>query len=346
MASRSLILAHLRDSTIKICRYGNHHKKQITEICVFLNLADMAQYWNQICIFGADNQPENGKINLEKPLPMHTYAHKKPENQNQSGDSHLSRDKKNAQAPFPFQDNRPEALAHRKRQEAANHSPVASQLKRLQNLPSEPLQFAGHRPAVDMTINYQGNDWTVFVSAPNNPQISIRRPPNHTQPINWQTANFTINRQNNDQDHDLRRGEAAYDAPGFASKREHQILAQFQRAKAQALAMAKNTARPHVNQTNRQALDDKTLEDFRISQIGLTLIGASSKQPSEWKLTWPEGDRRTWEFTIDVDNPEAESSQEPHVGWEVLARAGTQAAVGRVLGHVWLDYVPTSRGEL
>ena len=48
-----------------------------------------------------------------------------------------------------------------------------------------------------------------------------------------------------------------------------------------------------MNQANRAALGSITLADFSISQVGLTLIGPGSKQPSEWILTWPEGDRRT-----------------------------------------------------
>jgi hypothetical protein len=130
------------------------------------------------------------------------------------------------------------------------------------------------------------------------------------------------------------------------SGRERQILDRFAVARARALTMIKNIATPHVNQANTAALNAITLDSFSVTKHGVTLVGPSSTQPAEWELTWREGDRRTWKFVIDVDNPEADSHQEPHVGWEVSAEAGTQAAVARTLGHVWLDHVPTTRGAL
>lgn len=216
--------------------------------------------------------------------------------------------------------------------------------------PADVVQRAPHRPDVGMRVRYNGQTWTVQVSSRENDQITIHRPPNHTQHLQWRTADFTILRANTNQDHDLRQGQNAYAAPGFASRRTDQIIQRFQDAKARALRMIKDTARPHVQSASRNALDAITLGDFSISQTGTTLIGPSREQAAEWKLSWTEGNpenpRRTWHFTIDADNPEPESSQEPHVGWECQATAGASSAVARVLGHIWLDFVPVSRGAL
>lgn len=217
------------------------------------------------------------------------------------------------------------------------------------------IQRRGHRPALNSQVRYQGHVWNVTASAANNPQITIHRAPNHTVHLQWATANFTIIRANTAQDHDLRQDDLgaaipvdAYDAPFvFLSRRESQVNARFQQAKAQALVMIKATAAPHVGAAYVGGLNALTLDDFTTTQTGRTLIGPSATQAAEWQCNWIEGNlpnfRRRWKFVIDVDNPLPDSAQDPHVGWTVSAEAGTQGAVANVFGHVWLDYVPVSR---
>ncbi len=211
-------------------------------------------------------------------------------------------------------------------------------------------RVVAHRPAIGMTISYNGHNWNVTASARANPNITIARAGVAAQTINWQTAAFTIVRANTAQDHDMRQGEAAYTAAGIASPRESEILARFNAAKDQALTMIKNSALLNVQAAYQPSLNALTLADFAVSKHGPTLIGPSATQAAEWVCHWTEGTadnpRRRWKFMIDADNPEAESNQEPHVGWEVSAEARAVGAVPRVLGHVWLDYVTVARAAL
>jgi hypothetical protein len=149
---------------------------------------------------------------------MQAYADKNQENKSHLLANSISERNSGSKSTLQFVDNRSEAIQIRKLQEKAdNYSHKNSfqfvenrlkvaQIKRIQNLVYLSIQFDGHRPVVGMTIDYQNNNYTVQVSAPNNPEITIHRPPNNAVHINWQTADFTINRQDSAQDHDLRRG--------------------------------------------------------------------------------------------------------------------------------------------
>jgi hypothetical protein len=216
------------------------------------------------------------------------------------------------------------------------------------------VQRAGHRPKQNTQVRYQGLIWTVQKSAPNNPQITLHRQPNHTVNLQWAQANYTIIRENTEQDHDLRQNNPgavipidAYDPPGFLSQRESQVIGRYNQALTQALTMIKTVALKHVRQEDRAGLGALTLKDFAITKTSNTLIGPSRTQAAEWECTWVEGlpdhMRRRWKFVIDVDNPLPDKDQEPHVGWTVSAQAGTVEGINNVYGHVWLDHVPVSR---
>jgi hypothetical protein len=265
-----------------------------------------------------------------------------------------------------FVDRRPGTVAQQKLQEAISNGPSLRQLRSggqlAQGLQSQPAQSssavaqrAPHRPDQGAQIRYQGNIWTVQVSHINNPQITIRRAPNHVLHLNWAAADYTILRQNNAQDHDLRENDlGALNGPvdayaGLSSfERRAKIRQKFSDARAQALQMIKASALPQVNQASVASLNAITLGDFHATRTGPNLTDVGKKEEAaEWELTWIEGahnnPRRTWTFVIDADNPLPTSSQDPHVGWTVSAEAGSQAAVGNTFGHVWLDHVPVMR---
>jgi hypothetical protein len=215
------------------------------------------------------------------------------------------------------------------------------------------LQRAAHRPEQGSRVRYAGHTWNVTISAINSPNIRLHRPPNHTVNLAWAQANYTIVRDNDANDHDLRENDlaAGIDAYGGLSDidRNHTIRQKFQAARLRALAMIKDIARPTVNAGSRGALEALTLGDFEVTRTGPVLVGAGKPtEAAEWECRWVEGQdrdnpRRIWTFVIDSDNPLPTSSQEPHVGWTVSAEAGSQPAVPNTFGHVWLDFVPVMR---
>lgn len=212
-----------------------------------------------------------------------------------------------------------------------------------------------HLPSTGAIIRYMGELWTVQVSRPQNPTISIWRSPNHNIHIPWRTAPFTIIRTNNLNDYDMRENDkGAAQGPKDEYTRLSQlekslkIRGKFEQAKQQALRMIKTFTQPHVNQASLASLNAIIVEDFSVTAKGPTLLGAGkNEEPAEWHFTWIEGNetntRRTWHFVIDSDNPLETSSQEPHVGWTVSALAGSQPGVPNTFGHIWLDFVPVRR---
>jgi hypothetical protein len=305
---------------------------------------------------------------------MNTHADRTPENKNRSVSTERSQKPSGDNSTFEFIDNRPEVGVQRKLKEMVNNSPRTMQLRAFQDMADNSLQAkqpsyfqsikpvnpviqrAPHRPDQGTNIRYLGQIWTVIVSAINNPQITIRRAPNNTQHIDWAAANYTIIREDTDQDHDLREndlgaGAGPVDAYAGLSTFDYQakVRKKFSNARDQALIMIKNTASQHINhQASQASLNAISLTDFEITRKGPTLIGAGkAKEAAQWELTWIEGSadnlRRTWRFIIDSDNPLPTSSQDPHVGWTVSAAPGTQGAIQNTFGHVWLDHVPVMR---
>lgn len=224
---------------------------------------------------------------------------------------------------------------------------------KLSAAPGAVLQRAAHRPEQGSRVRYAGHTWNVALSAIDNPNIRLQRPPNHIVNLAWAQANYTIVRDNNANDHDLRENDLAAGVDAYAGlsdiDRNHTIRQKFQAARVRALAMIKDIARPIVNAGSRAALEALTLGDFEVTRMGSVLVGAGKPtEAAEWECRWIEGldrdnPRRIWTFVIDSDNPLATSSQEPHVGWTVSAAAGSQPAVPNTFGHVWLDFVPVMR---
>jgi hypothetical protein len=231
----------------------------------------------------------------------------------------------------------------------------------ISRLLSEPLaqlltvQRAPHRPEQGSEIRYNGQIWNVTASGIANPDITIHRSPNHTVHLNWATENYTIIRANNANDHDLREnnlGAAGAPVDGYENlsvfERNEKIRTKFSAARNQALTMIKTLVSQQINAGSRASLTAVALSDFEVTRRGPTLLGTGKREePAQWELKWIEGTidnaRRTWTFVIDSDNPLATSSQDPHVGWQVSAVAGTQGAVDNTFGHVWLDHVPVMR---
>lgn len=296
---------------------------------------------------------------------MKAHRERTSENEYRAAAVRHSQNPAASEPAFGFADRRPGAVAQKRLQEAINKRPSAGRLhnnsksaqpgqSRLVNPAGSLVQRAPHRPTQGSQIRYQGQVWDVQVSGLNNPNISIHRG-NHTVHIPWATSNFTIIRQNTNQDHDLRENDLgaqggpvdAYAGLSYFD-RIAKIKEKFAAGKARALQMIKAFVSPQVNQGSRPSLNQITLEQFVVTQQGLDLVGAGKAQgDAEWQLTWIEGEqdhpRRTWTFVIDADNPLPESSQDPHVGWTVSALAGSQGAVGNTFGHVWLDHVPVMR---
>jgi hypothetical protein len=197
--------------------------------------------------------------------------------------------------------------------------------------PTRPtIARAPHRPKVGMRIKMGNDTWTVEESKPSNPTIKISKPKANAKgnqkdikSIDWASADFTILRDNTDLDHDMRG------AKGTAQEN-------FDLAKAKALDMikAKVISAGSLKSQQQTRLKQVRLEDFQVVKT------------AEWSLSWNEGsdDRpvREWKFTIDADNPLADSDQEPHVGWTAEGHKShhhLSPVVPKATGHIWLKEV-------
>ncbi|HEY6291613.1 MAG TPA: hypothetical protein VI455_08640 [Terriglobia bacterium] len=128
------------------------------------------------------------------------------------------------------------------------------------------------------------------------------------------------------------------------------------------LGTAKNKALELINLNLKQALglsenavDLFTLDDFSPSQFGDDkLTGKNGASACEWKAQKTHGNNsnlRTIDAIIDVDDiPEGavvNGPDRPHVGFSYWAKCESNPAksVGRVNGHVFIEYVPVSRNS-
>jgi hypothetical protein len=196
--------------------------------------------------------------------------------------------------------------------------------------PSRPtIARAPHRPKVGMQIKLGKDTWTVDQSRPNDPTIKISKPKpgnkgKEIKSIDWASTDFTIIRANTDLDYDMRNATGPNAGVIFES------------ARAKALEMLKEKVQSAGN-LKKQQLD-------RLKKVALTDF--VKVKAGEWTMNWIEGlenhPAREWKFTIDADNPLADSDQEPHVGWTAeapISHHPMSPVVSKATGHIWLKQV-------
>jgi len=202
--------------------------------------------------------------------------------------------------------------------------------------PSRPtLARTGHRPKKDQQIRIGKDIWTVDESREGNATVKVSRPKvggkgnaKEFRTIAWETDEFTIVRPNSDVDYDMREALENADNPIF------------DRAKAKALELLKDyvISAGDLKRQQQERLKQVTVASFQRTRVG------------EWRHDWVEGDasnpNRDWVFTLDADKPEADSDQEPHVGWTAEAPKSYKKlspVVTKRSGHIWVKEVAEFR---
>jgi hypothetical protein len=209
-------------------------------------------------------------------------------------------------------------------------------------LPAAPVaQREGHMPRKGHKIRYpatgpkEGDLYTVQEAQEGGALKVTNDKDSKTSWLDWKTDAIWHVLAGDTKDTDSRR--SATEWGNLTPQKKTQA---YDAAKAEALRLLLLAAEPAmVNKTTASKLKkDVVLASFVKQRVG------------EWQMAWTEINDRTWQFTIDMDKPEADSWQEPHVGWEVKqinagANNGGKAyePYKKQQGHVWMNEVPEYR---
>jgi hypothetical protein len=205
------------------------------------------------------------------------------------------------------------------------------------------VQKKGHKPKPGTTVRYpatgpgQGDEYTV-VTAQDDGSLQLRKKSDaRISNRNWKNDNIWLVRDANVLDTDRRIEEGAWTATNKSGK-----AAAYAAAKSDAVDLIKAYLQNGMlNATNWNTLN-----------ANLSIKQFNKVRKGEWRTFWEEGGGRKWQLTIDMDNPEEKSDQEPHVGWEVKlidrgkkGNGDAQPDYAKGQGHVWLNEVPEWRGQ-
>jgi hypothetical protein len=104
---------------------------------------------------------------------MNTHANKTQENENPSLQHRVSSTRSGGESTFQFIDNRPEATAQRKLQEAANHSPQAQRLRTFQEMANNNPQAKNAAQRQAMADNFTARQQQPIQKKENQPTFSM-----------------------------------------------------------------------------------------------------------------------------------------------------------------------------
>lgn len=204
----------------------------------------------------------------------------------------------------------------------------------------------GHKPKEGSQVRYpatgpQEGDLYTVDKVDNDGRLTLKGNNNMTLNLDWKKAEIWLVYKDDPKDKDLRMARTDWNGMDKETKQQR-----YKQAKAEALTKIKKSVKSSmINTTNSEALErNLRFEMFNKGRRG------------EWICKWEEGkvvdntkeDTRTWQFTIDMDEPEETSSQEPHVGWEVqlLSPGKNKLKFPKQQGHIWLNAVPEARGKM